>query len=239
MPAPPQAPAVNPGGNEQAAPAPAGGGAYQPVGATAPGAAHAVQSALGAALGAKAQTPAPAVGGNITAPTGGAGLPAATAFGPPPSQLAGNPAYVAFLNSLGLSDADLQNQAAAKAAQDWIAEQGNQQADLLGLQNAQTRTANEQAGQGLENSSQALNAQALLQQGTNAKIAALQNNTAGAVNNIYATLAAQQATGAQNLANAGTNIAGASYIQNAVANSPTGAFNTSPSAAAVGPAPGS
>ena len=44
------------------------------------------------------------------------------------------------------------------------------------------------------------------------------------MNKAYITLAAQHAQGQQNLANAGTNIAGASNIQNVVANNPTGAF---------------
>ena len=215
-------PVVAPGGNERppAAATPVGGGVYgAPTPAQAPGAAHAVQTALGAALGAPK-----AVGGNVTQPSAATGLPSPTAFGPPPSQLAANPAYVAFLNSLGLSDADLQNQAIATAGQDWITEAGNQAAQQNALANAQTRTNNVEAGVGLENSSQNLNAQALNQQATNAKIAALQQNTAAAVNKVYNTLAAQQAQGGQNLANLGTNVAGASNIQNQVAANPTGAF---------------
>ena len=232
-------PAVAPGGNERPAVAPnapgapGAPGAYAtptPTSAQAPGAAHAVSAALGAALGA----PSPAaVGGNITSalnPTS----PGPTAFGPPPSQLAANPAYVSFLNSLGLSDADLQNAAASKAAQTWQSEQAAQQATNLSLQNAQTRTANEQAGVGLENSSQALNAQGLLQQAAAAKIGALQNAAAQSVNNTYVTLAGQQAQGQQNLANVGTNVAGASNIAATLAANPTGSYAVGGTGAGTG-----
>lgn len=224
----PGTPAVAPGGNER--PALTGGGAYGTPG-QAPGAAHAVQTALGAALGVKAPA---AVGGNVSAPTAATGAPAgapstgpdpaSTAFGPPPSQLAANPAYVSFLNSLGLSDADLQNSAALRAGAAWNTEALGQGNALTAQGNALTKTNNQEAGVGLENSSQNLNAQALVRQATNARIAALQNGTANNVANIYATLAGQQATGAQNLANVGTNIAAASNIGNAVNASPTGAF---------------
>lgn len=154
------------------------------------------------------------------------GLPSPQQSGPPPASLAADPAYNAFLNSLGISDADLRNSAALRAGQTWTSEAGAEAPLQTAQANALDRNQRVYNSRGLVNSSDNLNAGANLRSAYADKLAAMRNSAANSVANLYATLAGNLAKNSQSQANTGTTLAGNDFVANTLATSPTGSFAT-------------
>lgn len=168
------------------------------------------------APGNPAATPSAAPPATAGAPPVSAGPAPVT---PPPASLAANSAYLAFLNSLGLKDADLRNAAALKSGQIGINEASNepnlQNAENVAL-DRQERTYN---ARGLVNSSDNLNARAQLSRAYADRLAAMRNAAATGQANVALQLAQALANGQVQSANVGQKLAGQDAVNAALASS--------------------
>lgn len=160
-----------------AAPAPVTVNIHAPAAPAPTGAGGTPNTAAKAAAGDIYGNPATAADANSSA--------IANSTDAPPISLGADPAYNAFLASLGLTDANLRDAAALRA--------GNATANLgpavaqndLNTADATKRTGQAYGGRGLYNSSDRLNAQGKIQAAGAGRDAALQNQLAASLASMY------------------------------------------------------